>query len=116
MQTLVFPNRFQPFLCIVCWPMLLRRQTSDPNRFRLTNCCLCLITRSLCEWMDYFGPIAVGEGPDRKPAVEGVTYFDHPANPRFPSYWHVREDGWIAHRTSGTEQILLEIRGTLVVN
>lgn len=45
------------------------------------------------EWMDYSGP-ARGRGPD--PAgSEGITYFDHPDNPRFPSYWHVREDGWM---------------------
>ncbi|MCH7919421.1 MAG: PmoA family protein [Planctomycetes bacterium] len=53
------------------------------------------MTKSLCRWMDYSGPIAVGEGPDRKSTVEGVTYFDHLSNPRFPSYWHVREDGWM---------------------
>ena len=45
--------------------------------------------------MDYSGSIAVGEGPERRPTVEGVTYFDHPSNPRFPTYWHVREDGWM---------------------
>ena len=26
---------------------------------------------------------------------EGITYFDHPQNPGFPSKWHVREDGWM---------------------
>jgi len=24
-----------------------------------------------------------------------VTYFDHPKNPRYPTHWHVREDGWM---------------------
>ncbi len=46
-------------------------------------------------WIDYSGPVAVGRGPDRKTAVEGITYFDHPDNPRYPTCWHVREDGWM---------------------
>ena len=46
-------------------------------------------------WMDYSGPVPVGRGPDRKTAIEGITYFDHPENPRYPSHWHVREDGWM---------------------
>ena len=27
--------------------------------------------------------------------TEGITYFDHPANPRYPTHWHVRDDGWM---------------------
>jgi len=46
-------------------------------------------------WMDYSGPIAVGQGPSRKTVTEGITYFDHPKNPRYPTHWHVREDGWM---------------------
>jgi hypothetical protein len=46
-------------------------------------------------WMDYSGPVAVGDGTDRRTEVEGITYFDHPDNPRYPSHWHVREDGWM---------------------
>ncbi len=46
-------------------------------------------------WMDYSGPIAVGTGADRHALVEGITYFDHPGNPRYPSHWHVRQDGWM---------------------
>jgi hypothetical protein len=46
-------------------------------------------------WMDYSGPVAVGHGSDRKVVVEGITYFDHPDNPRYPTHWHVREDGWM---------------------
>ena len=46
-------------------------------------------------WMDYSGPVAVGQGPGRKTATEGITYFDHPENPRYPTHWHVREDGWM---------------------
>ena len=40
-------------------------------------------------WMDYSGPIA-GE------TWEGVTWFDHPSNPRYPTSWHVRDDGWMS--------------------
>ncbi|GAA4455670.1 PmoA family protein [Novipirellula rosea] len=39
-------------------------------------------------WIDYSGSIDQG-------VVEGITYFDHPSNGRFPSKWHVRDDGWI---------------------
>lgn len=46
-------------------------------------------------WMDYSGPVAVGMGPSRHAVTEGITYFDHPSNPRHPVNWHVREDGWM---------------------
>lgn len=46
-------------------------------------------------WMDYSGPVVAGLGPERKVAVEGITFFDHPANPRYPTHWHVRSDGWM---------------------
>lgn len=46
-------------------------------------------------WMDYSGSVAVGQGENRKAVIEGITYFDHPENPRYPTYWHVREDGWM---------------------
>ncbi|MEZ6121825.1 MAG: PmoA family protein [Planctomycetaceae bacterium] len=47
------------------------------------------------KWMDYSGPLAVGTGPQRTVVTEGITYFDHPDNPRYPTFWHVREDGWM---------------------
>src|SRR5262249_46685648 len=40
-------------------------------------------------WMDYSGPIA-GD------TSEGITWFDHPSNPRYPTSWHVRDDGWMS--------------------
>ena len=46
-------------------------------------------------WMDYSGPIAVGGRADRMIGTEGITFFDHPSNPRHPTKWHVREDGWM---------------------
>jgi hypothetical protein len=39
-------------------------------------------------WCDYSGPIT-------KTAAEGVTLMDHPANPDHPTYFHVRNDGWM---------------------
>jgi hypothetical protein len=45
-------------------------------------------------WMDYSGAILI-PGGGRNQAVEGITYFDHPANPNHPTRWHVREDGWM---------------------
>lgn len=47
------------------------------------------------KWMDYSGPVAEGTGPDRKEVTEGITFFDHPGNPRYPTAWHVRSDGWM---------------------
>lgn len=46
-------------------------------------------------WMDYSGNIAVGVDENRRFVTEGVTYFDHPANPNYPPKWHVRKDGWM---------------------
>jgi hypothetical protein len=40
------------------------------------------------KWVDYSGPIA-------NDAVEGITLMDHPSNPNHPTYFHVRNDGWM---------------------
>jgi hypothetical protein len=39
-------------------------------------------------WVDYSGAIVSNQ-------VEGITFFDHPANPNHPTYFHVRNDGWM---------------------
>jgi hypothetical protein len=39
-------------------------------------------------WVDYSGPIINGK-------LEGITLLEHPDNPNFPSYFHVRNDGWM---------------------
>jgi len=39
-------------------------------------------------WVDYSGAIDSN-------TVESITFLDHPANPNHPSYFHVRNDGWM---------------------
>ena len=40
------------------------------------------------KWVDYSGAITNDH-------LEGITLFDHPDNPNFPSHFHVRNDGWM---------------------
>ncbi len=47
------------------------------------------------KWMDYTGPVVAGSGDERQIETEGITFFDHPENPRYPCKWHVRSDGWM---------------------
>ena len=39
-------------------------------------------------WVDYSGITAANR-------LAGISYFDHPSNPRHPTLWHVRDDGWM---------------------
>lgn len=39
-------------------------------------------------WVDYYGPVEGG--------IVGVAIFDHPDNPRHPTWWHVRDYGLFA--------------------
>lgn len=43
----------------------------------------------------------------RQSVTEGITFFDHPANPRHPAHWHVREDGWMGASMTMNEPLLL---------
>jgi hypothetical protein len=44
-------------------------------------------------WCDYYGPVG-----DK---IVGVAIFDHPANPRHPTWWHVRDYGLFAANPFG---------------
>jgi hypothetical protein len=45
------------------------------------------------DWCDYYGPVA-GH-------TVGVAIFDHPSNPRHPTWWHVRDYGLFAANPFG---------------
>ena len=44
-------------------------------------------------WCDYYGPV--------KKNIVGVAIFDHPDNPRHPTWWHVRDYGLFAANPFG---------------
>lgn len=52
-------------------------------------------------WMDYSGPI-------ERDRWEGITWFDHPANPGSPVSWHVRDDGWMSPAFTLREAFVLK--------
>lgn len=66
-------------------------------------------------WMDYSGPVAVGQGDERTLVTEGITYFDHPENPRYPTHWHVREDGWMGASFCIQEGITITMESPLTL-
>lgn len=59
-------------------------------------------------WMDYSGPVPGG-------LTEGITFFDHPSNPRHPTHWHVREDGWMGASHCLTDAWMLKKEEPLVL-
>lgn len=55
-------------------------------------------------WCDYYGPVD-GE-------IVGVAIFDHPENPRHPTWWHVRNYGLFAANPFGVHYFEKKPRGT----
>lgn len=55
-------------------------------------------------YMDYSGPVP---NPDGEMVTNGITLFDHPSNPSYPSKWHVREDGWMGPSINRDEALTI---------
>jgi hypothetical protein len=56
------------------------------------------------DWCDYYGPVG-----DR---IVGVAIFDHPENPRHPTWWHVRDYGLFAANPFGLHDFEKKPAGT----
>ncbi len=56
------------------------------------------------EWCDYYGPV---EGK-----IIGIAMFDYPQNPRFPTWWHVRDYGLFAANPFGVHDFEKKLPGT----
>ena len=56
------------------------------------------------DWVDYYGPV------DGK--IVGVAIFDHPQNPRHPTWWHVRDYGLFAANPFGLHDFEKKPPGT----
>lgn len=59
-------------------------------------------------WVDYSGPVTPAER-------NGIALFDHPSNPRFPTRFHVRDDGWMGAAFTQSESFTLAKGETLTL-
>lgn len=62
------------------------------------------------KWCDYYGPV--------QGKTVGVAIFDHPSNPRHPTWWHVRDYGLFAANPFGIhdfERLSDRTKGNLIV-
>ena len=55
-------------------------------------------------WCDYYGPV--------KDQIVGVAIFDHPQNPKHPTWWHVRDYGLFAANPFGVHYFEGKPEGT----
>jgi sugar phosphate isomerase/epimerase len=55
-------------------------------------------------WCDYYGPV--------KGRIVGVAIFDHPQNPKHPTWWHVRDYGLFTANPFGVHYFEKKPRGT----
>ncbi len=55
------------------------------------------------EWVDYWGPV--------NGKTLGVAIFDHPANPRHPTWWHARDYGLFAANPFGVHDFEKRAKG-----
>lgn len=59
------------------------------------------IFRKPARWVDYAGQVSPG-------IVEGIALLDHPDNPRHPTPFHVREDGWMGVMPAADAPLVIE--------
>jgi hypothetical protein len=55
-------------------------------------------------WCDYYGPV--------ENSTQGIAIFDHPNNPRHPTWWHVRDYGLFAANPFGVHEFEKKPAGT----
>ena len=56
------------------------------------------------DWCDYYGPV--------HGKIVGIAIFDHPDNPRHPTWWHVRDYGLFAANPFGIHDFEKKPKGT----
>jgi hypothetical protein len=56
------------------------------------------------KWVDYYGPV--------NDKIVGFAIFDHPSNPRHPTWWHVRDYGLFAANPFGVHDFEKKPAGT----